>query len=99
MIRITLLAVLLCVPLVCGPSGCFTTTHTVGDGPHGEQVRIENRWYAMWGFFPLGNHDSRQWVGAGRDYRITTEFHAIDVFFNLFTGPLGFFRTTSILET
>ena len=79
-------------------SGCFATIHTVGDGPHGGEVREHHTWYAAWGFLALGTFDSRDVVGAADDYRISTRFGALDVFLNMFTGPLGFYRQTTLVE-
>ena len=84
--RLSLL--LLTVPLVL--CSCFSTVHTVGDGPHGGEVRVLRTWYAGWGFLALDSFDSREVVGGADSYRVSTRFSVMDGFINLFTGVLGF---------
>ncbi len=79
-------------------SGCFATVHTVGDGPHGGEVRVHRTWYAAWGLLPISRLDSRSVVGAADHYRVTTSFGGRDLLLNFFTAPLGFFRQTTLVE-
>lgn len=79
-------------------SGCFTTTHTIGDGPRGGEVRVHHSWYAAWGFIPLNRLDSKEVVGAADNYRVSTGIGGFDVAMNIFTGPIGFFRFTTVVE-
>jgi len=79
-------------------SGCFTTRHTFGDGPRGVEVRTHHRWYAFWGFVPLDGLDSREVIGPSQHYRVRRSFRALDVAITVFTGPLGFFRNTTLIE-
>ncbi|MEM7164949.1 MAG: hypothetical protein AAF581_05755 [Planctomycetota bacterium] len=88
---------ILTVALLAG-SGCMTQQHTFGNGPQGVEVRKTRQWYAAWGFVPLSDFDSRSVVGASADYRVVNGFGASDVFWNIFTGPVGFFRMTSRVE-
>ncbi len=90
----TCLALLLTVSL----TACFTTRHTVGDGPRGGEVTVHRTWYAFWGFVPLNSLDSREVVGPADHYRVSAEFGGFDVFINIFTSPLGFYRHTTVVE-
>lgn len=90
------------VATLCGAvlltGGCFSTRHTVGDGPRGGEVRVHHTWYALWGFVPINRVDSRLLVGPADHYRATTSFRGVDVLINLFTGWFGFFRDSLLLE-
>ncbi len=90
----TVLALLMLL-LLCG---CFATVHTVGDGPHGGEVRVHRTWYAAWGLLPISRLDSRNVVGAADHYRVSTAIRGGDLFLNFFTAPLGFFRQTTLVE-
>ncbi len=79
-------------------SGCFSHTHTVGDGPRGGEVRVHRRWYALWGWAPTSSFDTSEVVGSAEDYRVITKFGVGDHFLNLFTAPFSFFRRTIIVE-
>lgn len=94
-------AVLLAVVLLAAwlaASGCASHSHTVGDGPQGGDVYTAGVWYAAYGFVPLSSFDSRQVVGAARDYRVQSYAGVFDVFVNLVLGPLGFVRRTVRVE-
>ena len=90
--------VLLVLAVLLLGSGCFTTTHTIGDGPGGGIVHVHHNWYAAWGFIPLNRLDSREVVGGADSYRVSTGIGGFDVAFNVITGPIGFFRFTPVLE-
>ncbi|MEE8141903.1 MAG: hypothetical protein V3T77_02270 [Planctomycetota bacterium] len=79
-------------------SGCLTAVNTVGDGPHGGEVRVHRTWYAAWGFLPVNRLDSRDLVGGADDYRITASFRTLDIITNLFTLPFSFLRRTTVVE-
>lgn len=91
------MALVLLTVLLAG-TGCMAQRHTFGNGPQGVEVRKNRQWYAAWGFVPLSDFDTRSVVGASSDYRVLHGFGAGDVFLNIFTGPLGFFRMTSQVE-
>ena len=76
----------------------MTSRHTFGDGPRGGEVSVHRTWYALWGFVALDDFDSRQVVGPADHYRVSAAFEGFDVFLNLFTAPLGFFRRTIVVE-
>lgn len=84
--------------LLLSTSGCLLHRHTVGDGPHGGEVRVHRQWYAMWGWVPMGSFDSSEVVGAASDYRVTTKYGVRDHFVNLFTFPFTFVRRTVVVE-
>lgn len=92
------LHVVLFAGLLAAAPGCVTHRHTVGRGPLGSEVYKTGVWYALYGFVPLSGYDSRQVVGAADDYRVVTRAGGLDVFLNIFIGPLGFFRRTVIVE-
>ncbi len=76
----------------------MTQRYTIGSGPQGGEVRTHHVWYAAWGFAKLKRFDTRRVVGASNDYLIESGFSSTDVIFNVFTGPLGFFRRTIHIE-
>lgn len=84
--------------LALSASGCFTSRYTVGSGPRGGETRVHRTWYAAWGFVSMNGVDGSDLVGPGEHLRVTTSFRASDVFFNIFVGPLGFFRQTTLIE-
>ncbi|MEM7262657.1 MAG: hypothetical protein AAF488_11750, partial [Planctomycetota bacterium] len=79
-------------------TGCFTSRNTFGDGPRGGEITVHRNWYAFWGFVPMGSFDTREVVGPADHYRVTTSIEGFDVFINLFTAPLSFYRQTTIVE-
>ena len=84
--------------LLLAGSGCFAHHNTYGQGSQGGLVQRERVWYAFWGFLPLDDFDSRNVVGGAKDYDVHAGFAPSDVAINIFTGPVGFFRTTVRVE-
>lgn len=78
--------------------GCFRSQYTLGDGPRGGEVRVHRTWYGIWGFVPLNGVDGGDLVGPGEHLRVTNWFGFSDAMFNIFLGPLGFFRKSTLIE-
>ncbi len=95
--RIRVGFVLLLILCLLG-SGCITHSHTVGAGPRGVEVRTHVTWYALYGFIPINDLDTRGVVGGAEDYRLKTAFEPVDVIANMFTGFLTLIRRTTTVE-
>lgn len=81
-------------------SGCFTLQHTVGKGPQHVPVDVEyhERWYGLFGLWPMDDYDSKALANGVRDYRVTTEFTFSDVVISTLTSFVTFYRQTVIVE-
>ena len=79
-------------------SGCISQIHTVGSGPRGGPVHTHSTWYALWGFVPVNELDTRNVVGGAEDYRLRDSFRPVDVIVNIFTVPFTFVRRTTVVE-
>jgi hypothetical protein len=81
-------------------SGCFSIQHTVGRGPQHVPVDVEyrERWYGLFGLWPLDEYDSKLLANGSRDYRVTTEFTFSDVVISTLTSFVTFYRQTIIVE-
>lgn len=82
-------------------SGCFTFTHTVGNGPANAKAPVvneETRWFALFGVVPLSDADSKSLAGGARDYRVTTKFTVLDCVITCFTSFVTLYRQTIIVE-
>lgn len=82
--------------------GCFTFTHTVGNGPANAKAPVvaaeETRWFALYGIVPFDNVDSKSLANGARDYRVTTKFTFLDCVITLFTSFVTIYRQTIIIE-
>src|SRR5262249_13667620 len=69
--------------------GCFTFTHTVGNGPANPMAPVpteHTRWFALFGVVPFDQVDSKSLAGNARDYRVTTKFTFLDCVITMFTS-------------
>ncbi len=66
--------------------GCYSITHTVGDGAKNNQTSTERQWYILYGLVPLNEVDSKAMAGSASDYEITTEMTFVDGVIGIFTG-------------
>jgi len=90
---------LLLLALVLAAPACMSSYHTVGAGPTGGEIASAKQWYALWGCLPLGGApDSRTLSGDRVNYRVWTGITTWDVFLNFLTLPVGFCRTSVIVE-
>ena len=81
--------------------GCFTFTHTVGNGPanpKAPQVTEHTRWFALFGILPFDQTDSKSYAGNARDYRVSTKFTVLDCVISTFTSFVTIYRQTIIVE-
>jgi hypothetical protein len=81
--------------------GCFTFTHTVGNGPanpKAPQVTEHTRWFALFGIVPFDETDSKTYAGSTRDYRVSTKFTVLDCVISTFTSFVTIYRQTIIVE-
>lgn len=81
--------------------GCFTFTHTVGNGPanpKAPQVAEHTRWFALYGIVPFDHTDSKSLAGNARDYRVTTQFTFLDCVISTFTSFVTIYRQTITVE-
>jgi len=82
--------------------GCFTFTHTVGNGPANAKAPVvaaeETRWFALYGIVPFNDADSKSLAGGARDYRVTTKFTVLDCVITCFTSFVTIYRQTVIVE-
>jgi len=95
LLRLTAALALLLVP------GCFTFTHTVGNGPVNAKAPVvteETRWFALFGVVPFDDVDSKSLAGGARDYRVTTKFTVLDCVITAFTSFVTLYRQTIIVE-
>lgn len=80
-------------------SGCFTVSQTVGRGPTGKGVSEHRAWFCCYGLFALGDvPDAKQLSGGAKDYRVTTEFTAVDVIIGIFTSAVTIMPKTVRVE-
>ena len=93
-----LLALLCAVTLVTVTSGCYTLTHTVGDGPIEDTVESDRQWYYLWGLVQMGTVDSGDLATGASDYTIETKWGFMDMVMNLFAG-FFFFTSRTITVT
>ncbi len=83
-------ALVLALPL----TGCYSMTHTVGNGG-GTGPAVEQRtWYALWGLITINPQDSEDLAGGASDYTVETEMAPLDVVLNLFTAWASFVSRT-----
>jgi hypothetical protein len=76
-------------------SGCMSITHTAGAGATGGEEASATQWWVFWGMLPLGSWpDSRTLVGDQVNYTVVTRYNTWDVVINLFTGWVGFLRSS-----
>ena len=82
------------------PAGCFSISHTVGRGPQRVPPAVEyhERWFALYGLWPMDDFDSKALAGDARDYRVTTEFTFSDVVMSALTSFVTFYRQTVTVE-
>jgi hypothetical protein len=81
--------------------GCFTFSHTVGNGPANPKAPVvveQTRWFALYGIVPFDHVDSKSLAGNARDYRVTTEFTFLDCVITCFTSLVTIYRQTIIIE-
>jgi hypothetical protein len=91
-------AALLGATILLGP-GCMSAYHTVGAGATGGEMASDSQWYALWGFVPMGGApDFRTVAGDQTNYKVYNGFTTWDVVLNFFTGWLGFYRASIIVE-
>ena len=84
-------ALALTVPL----AGCYTMTHTVGNGG-GMTSEVSHRtWWVLWGLVPINDKDSHTLAGGATDYTVETQQNVWDVVLNIFTSWLSFVSRTS----
>ena len=98
-----LLALSLCCLFVLLPlTGCYTITHTVGNGAPADApvVATDREWFALWGLVPLGNVDGGQLAkskGLTTNYTIQDQASVLDVLLNIITGFVTIYsRTISV---
>lgn len=72
--------------IVASLSSCMTTEHMVGQGPQGPQTTEARQWYILWGLVPLNDVNSKTMASGKEDYKITTQYTALDVVLNIITG-------------
>jgi hypothetical protein len=81
-------------------SGCFSMETTVGRGPQHAPATVEyhQRWFALYGLWPMDDFDSKSLAGDSRDYRVTTAFTFSDVVMSTLTSFVTFYRQTVTIE-
>ena len=80
--------------------GCFSMQTTVGRGPQRAPPTVEyhQRWFALYGLWPMDDFDSKALAGDSHDYRVTTEFTFSDVVMSALTSFVTFYRQTVTIE-
>jgi hypothetical protein len=78
---------------------CMANQHTVGLGPQSAPpVEVcHQRWFALFGLWPMDDFDSKALTGGSHDYRVTTEFTFTDVCMSALTSLAGFYRQTVVV--
>jgi hypothetical protein len=73
---------------------------TVGRGPQHAPATVEyhQRWFALYGLWPMDDFDSKSLAGDSRDYRVTTAFTFSDVVMSTLTSFVTFYRQTVTIE-
>ena len=94
------LIILMMLSLVVSTNGCFVHHHTIG-APSSNHTEVYHQWYALYGFFPLGEEKDGGALAASRNVKITTKYNWLDVIMNI-TLPglmgLAITRRTIIIE-
>jgi hypothetical protein len=85
-VKKTLTSLALVGALTLPMTSCFTMTHKVGDGGAGQSEVAERQWYILFGLVELNHVRSKELAGDAASYTVTTEWTALDVIINLFTG-------------
>lgn len=75
-------------------TGCYSITHTVGEGHKTGYVESARQWYALWGLVPLNKVDSKEMVKGATDYTIKTEFTALDIIISFATSWVTIYPMT-----
>lgn len=66
--------------------GCYSISHTVGEGHKTGYVESARQWYALWGLIPINNVDTKAMAKGATDYTIKTEFGALDIIISFATS-------------
>lgn len=82
----TMTSLALVCALTLPMTSCFTMTHKVGDGGSGQTEIAERQWYILFGLVELNTVRSKDLAGDAAAYTVTTEWTALDVLINIFTG-------------
>lgn len=89
------IACILTLVLVAGPlGGCYTMTHTVGNGGVGTAQVSRQQWYALWGLIPVNAKDTKEMAGGATDYTVETQASPLDIILNVFTVWVSFVSRT-----
>ncbi len=64
----------------------------MGKGPAGEKEETKAQWYALWGLMPINEVDRQDMVDGATDYRIETQYTAMDYIISAFTGAVSIVR-------
>jgi hypothetical protein len=96
----SLTSALLGVVLLSSASACNTFQHTIGQGAQGNtKVAEERQWFVLWGLIPINEIDGAELAGSRTDYTIQTQWSAVDVLINIFTGYITVYsRTVRVTE-
>lgn len=74
--------------------GCYSISHTVGDGHKGSNIETARQWYVLWGLVPLNKVDSKDMAKGATDYTIKTEITALDFLISIVTGWVTIYPMT-----
>lgn len=74
--------------------GCYTITHTVGEGHKTGYVETARQWYALWGLVPINKVDTKEMAKGATDYTIKTEFGPLDIIISFATGWVTIYPMT-----
>ncbi len=59
-------------------AGCYTATHTVGNGGTGASKVSARQWYALWGLVPINKADGGKLASGAADYKIKSQITPVD---------------------
>lgn len=71
--------------------GCFSHQHTIGSGFHqSSEEMVYHQWYLFWGLWKLGDgKDGGALADTNNNYRITTQFSAVDSLITIFSAGIA----------
>lgn len=74
--------------------GCYTATHTIGNGGSGASKVSARQWYALWGLVPINKADGGKLVAGAADYTIKSQITPVDWVISIVTSWVTVYSQT-----